>query len=45
MVEKMPVRIGKDILEELKKMKLHPRETYDDVIRRIVQEWKSMKSK
>jgi len=41
----MPVRIGKDILEELKKMKLHPRETYDDVIRRIVQEWKSMKSK
>jgi predicted CopG family antitoxin len=30
-----PIRIGKDTKEELKKLKVHPRETYDDVIKRL----------
>jgi len=32
-----PVRIGKDTKEELKKLKVHPRETYD-VIERLIEE-------
>ena len=32
-----PVRIGKDTKEELKKLKIHPRETYDDVIKRLIE--------
>jgi len=43
--QKISVKLGKDILEELKKIKVHPRETYDDVIRRVFNEWKSTKSR
>jgi predicted CopG family antitoxin len=32
-----PIRIGKDTKEELKKLKVHPRETYD-VIERPIEE-------
>jgi len=35
-----PIRIGKDTKEELKKLKVHPRETYDDVIKRLIEECK-----
>jgi len=35
-----PIRIGKDTKEELNKLKIHPRETYDDVIKRIIDEYK-----
>jgi len=35
-----PVRIRKDTLEELKRLKVHPRETYDDVIRRLIEAFK-----
>lgn len=35
-----PIRIKKDTVEELKKLKIHPRETYDDVIRRLIQKLK-----
>jgi predicted CopG family antitoxin len=45
MVEKVPVRVGKDLLEELAKLKVHPRQSYDEVIRRVLKEWKSTKSR
>jgi len=32
----MPIRIKKDTIEELKRLKIHPRETYDDVIKRLI---------
>ncbi|NHW22894.1 MAG: hypothetical protein HA489_01360 [Archaeoglobales archaeon] len=35
-----PIRIGKDTKEELKKLKVHPRETYDDVIKRLIEEYR-----
>jgi predicted CopG family antitoxin len=35
-----PIRIRKDTVEELKQLKVHPRETYDDVIKRLIQAWK-----
>ena len=34
------IRIGRDTIEELKKLKIHPRETYDDVIRRLIEFYK-----
>jgi len=36
----MPIRIKKDTIEELKRLKVHPRETYDDVIKRLIKAWK-----
>jgi len=36
----MPIRIKKDTIEELKRLKIHPRETYDDVIKRLIATWK-----
>jgi len=44
MVEKVSVKIGKDTLEELKRLKVHPREPYDDVIRRLIKVWKERTS-
>ena len=35
-----PVRIGRDTKEELKRLKVHPRETYDDVIRRLIEAYR-----
>jgi len=35
-----PIRVGKDVKEELKKLKNHPRETYDDVIKRLIETYK-----
>jgi predicted CopG family antitoxin len=35
-----PIRIGRDTKEELKRLKVHPRETYDDVIKRLIEEYK-----
>lgn len=45
MRETIVIKIGKDVKEELEALKVHPRETYEDVIRRLIQAWKSMKSK
>ena len=39
----IPIRIGRDIVEELKKLKIHYRETYDDVIRRLIEYYKKTK--
>jgi len=43
----MPVtealRIRKETKEELNKLKVHPRETYDDVITRLIEEYKRCK--
>jgi hypothetical protein len=36
----MSVRIRKDTVEVLKRLKVHPRETYDDVVKRLVEAWK-----
>jgi predicted CopG family antitoxin len=36
----MPIRIKKDTIEEIKRLKVHPRETYDDVIKRLIEAWK-----
>jgi len=33
----MPIRIKKDTIEELIRLKVHPRETYDDVIKRLIE--------
>lgn len=43
MAETVSVRIGKKTLEELKRLKVHPRETYDDVIKKVLEKWKSTK--
>jgi hypothetical protein len=45
MVETTSIKLGKLLVEELKKLKVHPRETYEDVIKRVLEEWKSIKSK
>ena len=42
-MEKVSVKIGKDILEKLRKQKVHPREPYDDVLRRLLK-WNEKKS-
>ena len=35
-----PIRISRDTKEELRKLKIHPRETYDDVIRRLIEAYR-----
>jgi predicted CopG family antitoxin len=35
-----PIRVSRDMKEMLKKLKTHPRETYDDVVRRLVETYK-----
>jgi len=35
-----PIRVSKDVKEELKKLKTHPRETYDDVVRRLIETYR-----
>jgi predicted CopG family antitoxin len=37
----IPIRIRKETVEELKKLKIHYRETYDDVIRRLIEYYKN----
>jgi len=37
------IKISQDLVEEFKKLKIHPRQSYDEVIRRIFEEWKKMK--
>jgi len=39
----IPIRIGRDTVEELKKLKIHYRETYDDVIKRLIEVYKKWK--
>jgi len=34
------IRIKPDTKKALEELKVHPRETYDDVIRRLIDEWK-----
>lgn len=41
MVERTSVKLSRDIVEQLKGLKIHPRETYGDVIRRLIEKWKS----
>ncbi len=35
-----PIRVSKEVKEELRRLKIHPRETYDDVIKRLIEEYK-----
>jgi len=35
------IRIYKDTKKLLDKLKEHPRETYDDLIKRLIEKWKS----
>jgi predicted CopG family antitoxin len=44
MRETTVIKIGKDVKKELEALKVHPRETYEDVIRRLIQAW-NVKSK
>ena len=37
------IRVSKSTAEELKKLKVHPREPYDDVVRRMLEKWKPTK--
>jgi len=37
----IPIRIRKETVEELKKLKIHYRETYDDVIKRLIEYYKN----
>jgi len=39
-----PIRVRKETKEELNKLKIHYRETYDDVITRLIEEYKRCKS-
>jgi predicted CopG family antitoxin len=39
-VKTKSVRLGEDVIETLKQLKIHPRETYDDVVRRLIEAWK-----
>ncbi len=45
MAKTVSIRIEEDLHDQLKKMKIHPRETYGDVIKRMVSKWKPTKSK
>lgn len=36
----MSIRIGRGTKEELERLKVHPRETYDDVIRRLIEAYR-----
>lgn len=36
MATERTVAVGRDTLEALKGLKVHPRETYDDVLRRLI---------
>ena len=36
----MPLRIKKDAVEELERLKFHPRETCGDVIKRLIEAWR-----
>jgi hypothetical protein len=38
-----PIRVRKETKEELNRLKVHPRETYDDVITRLIEEYKRCK--
>jgi len=39
-----PIRVRKETKEELNRLKVHPRETYDDVITRLIEEYRRCKS-
>jgi len=39
------IKVGKDTAKELVGLKTHPRETYEDVIKRLISAWKSTKSR
>lgn len=43
-MEKTSIKVSKKLLDELKSIKVHPRETYEDVIWRVLEEWKKLKS-
>ncbi|MFP3264649.1 MAG: hypothetical protein RXO54_02310 [Acidilobus sp.] len=38
-----PIRVRRETKEELNKLKVHPRETYDDVITRLIEEYRRCK--
>ena len=38
-----PIRVRRETKEELNRLKVHPRETYDDVITRLIEECKRCK--
>ena len=38
-----PIRVRRETKEELNRLKVHPRETYDDVITRLIEEYKRYK--
>lgn len=40
MVKTKSIRLGTDTIEHLKQLKTHPRETYDDVVRRLIEAWR-----
>jgi elongation factor P--beta-lysine ligase len=44
-MEKTSIRVGKELLQELQDLKVHHRETYEEVIWRLVKAWKSTQSK
>jgi len=35
-----PIRIKKDAVEELKRLKFHSRETHSDVVKRLIEAWR-----
>jgi len=35
----MPIRIKRETIEELKRLKVHPRETCGDVVKRLIEAW------
>ena len=41
MKEYTVIKVGKDTAKELVELKIHPRETYEDVIKRLIKKWKS----
>jgi len=46
MVESTSIKVSRRLVEKLKELKIHHRETYEDVIWRMIEAWeKSTKSK
>jgi predicted CopG family antitoxin len=39
-----PIRVSRDVKEELKNLKIHPRETYNDVVKRLIETYKKCTS-
>jgi len=44
-MQRSTIVVSLETKKELNSLKIHPRETYEDVIKRLIEKWKSTQSK